>query len=72
MHELTVIRMKDGISSCKFPRHFFHCGIKNGNLEEPFFYVNIMMTLKDPQKLEFYEKYLRQNGYDTLNNSKFQ
>ena len=62
MHELTVIRMKDGISSCKFPRH----------LEEPFFYVNIMMTLKDPQKLEFYEKYLRQNGYDTLNNSKFQ
>ena len=57
----------DGISTAKFPRHVFQCGVKNGNLKEPFFEINIMMSLKDPQKLEYYERYFQNKGFDTLN-----
>ena len=64
-----ISECRDGISTCHFPRHVYECGIKHNNLTEPFFEINIMMSLKDPQKLEFYEKYLQQKGYDTLNNN---
>lgn len=49
-----------------FPRHVFHSGTKNGNLAESFFELTILMSFEDPQKLQFYEKYLQQKGYDTL------
>lgn len=48
------------------------CGTKNGNLAKSIFEVNIMMRVKDPQKLEFYKKCLQQEYYDSLNNSIFQ
>ena len=45
-----------GISSCKFIWHLFHCSTKNHNLRAPFSEVNIMMSLKDCQELEFCQK----------------
>ena len=57
-----------GISSCKFPRHVYQCGIKNGNLIEPYFKISIMLTTNDPVKLEYLEKHFKNKGYDTLNN----
>ena len=31
-----ILECRDGVSSCRFPRHAFHCGTKKGNLMEPF------------------------------------
>ena len=36
----------------------------------PFFEFNTMMSVKDPQKLQFYEKPKQQKG-DTMNNNIF-
>ena len=63
-----ISESRTGISSCKFPRHVYHCGIKNGKLNEPYFEINIMLTTNDPLKLEYLEKHFQNKGYDTLNN----
>ena len=36
----------------------------------PFFEFNTMVRVKDPQKLQFYEKHKQQKG-DTMNNNIF-
>ena len=36
-----ISEFRTAISSCKFPGHVYLCGIKNGNLTEPFFEINI-------------------------------
>ena len=36
----------------------------------PFFEFNTMVSVKDPQKLQFYEKHKQQKG-DTMNNNIF-
>ena len=51
---------RDRDSTSRFSRHVFSSGgSKNGNLTEPFFETNIMTSLKDPQKLEYYEQYCK-------------
>ena len=45
------------ISTCKFPRHIYQCGNKNGNLIEPFFEINVVLTTNDPVELEYLENY---------------
>jgi len=65
-----ISECRTGISSCHFPRHVFECGMKNNNLKEPFFEVNIMLMLKDGGRLETFERHLQQKGYDTLNRPK--
>ena len=63
-----IAESRSGISSCKFPRHVHQCGIKNKNLIEPFFEINVMLTTSDSVKLEYLEKHFQNKGYDTLNN----
>ena len=55
------------ISSCKFPKHVYQCGSKNGNLIEPFFQIDVTLTTNDPAKLEYLENYFQSKGY-MLNN----
>ena len=59
---------KIGVSTCKFPRHEYDCGIKNNSLEEPFFSLNIMLRLNKSESLETIEKHFHLKGYDTMNN----
>ena len=59
---------KTGVSTCKFPRHVYDCGIKNNCLEEPFFSLNIMLRLNKSDRLETIEEHFHLKGYDTMNN----
>lgn len=59
---------RTGESSCIFPQHVFQCGTKNNCLIEPFFEVNIMLCLKDGNRLESFESHFQSKGFDTLNN----
>ena len=63
-----IFECKTGISTCKFPRHVYSCGIKNNCLQEPFFSLNIMLRLNESDRLESIEKYFHLKGYDTMNN----
>ena len=60
-----ILDCTDDDPRCKFLRHEFSSCLKNGDLNGPFFDIKIMMSLKDPQKPEYYEQ---GRGYDTLNN----
>ena len=60
---------KPEVSTSKFPRHVYDCGIKNNCLEEPFFSLNIMLRLNKSDILETIEKHLHLKGYDTMKNS---
>ena len=62
-----ISECRDGISTCKFPRHVHNCGIKNNRLKEPFFEINIMFKLSDSRRLELLEQLYQSKGYDTLN-----
>ena len=42
---------KTGVSTSKFRRHVYDCGIKNNCLEDPFFSLNIMLRLNKSDKL---------------------
>lgn len=46
--------------------------LKSRNPVKPSFEFNIVISLKDSQKLDFYEKYRQRKVYETLNNSAFQ
>ena len=59
---------KRGVSTYKFPRHVYDCGIKNNYLEEPFFSLNIMLRLNKSDRLETIQKNFHLKGYDTTNN----
>ena len=59
---------KTGVSTCKFLRHVYDCGIKSNCLEERFFSLNIMLRLNNSDRLETIEKYFRLKRYDTMNN----
>ena len=59
---------KTGVSTCKFPRHVYDCGIKNNCLEEPFFSLNNMLQLNKKDRLETIEKHFHLKDYDTMNN----
>lgn len=65
---LHISESKRGKSTCHFPKHVYECGIKNNCFKEPYFEINIMMSLKDPGRLEVFEKHFQEKGYDTLNN----
>ena len=56
-----------GDSTCKFSIHVYKCGLKNKSLNEPFFEINAMMTLKSSNLFEIYENYFHKKGYNTLN-----
>ena len=67
-------RMNNHISGCRtartsdvFDLHVHHCGLKNNNLNPPYFKVFAFMSLKSPDKLFVYEKSLQRRGFDTLN-----
>ena len=59
---------KTRVSTCKFPRHVYDCGIKNNCLEEQFFSLNIMLQLNTSDRLETIEKHFHLKSYDTMNN----
>ena len=63
-----ISESRTGESSCKFPNHVYNCGIKNNCLIEPFFKINVMISLNEPDKLETMESSFQISGYDTLNN----
>ena len=63
-----IFDCKTGVSTCKFPRHVYDCGIKNNCLEEPFFILNIMLRLNKSDRLETIEKHFHLKDYDTMNN----
>ena len=56
------------ISTCKFPRHVYDCGINNNFLEEPFFSLNIMLRLNKSDRLEVTDFYI--NTYDVISLSR--
>ena len=58
---------RTGDSTWKFPIHIYKCGLKNKSLNEPFFEINAMMTLKSSNLFEIYENYFHKKGYNTLN-----
>ena len=62
-----ISESRDGISTCKFPRHVYNCGLKNNCLKEPFFQINIMFKLNNKNRLESLEQLFQSKGYDTLN-----
>ena len=43
---------KTGVSTSKFRRHVYDCGIKNNCLEDPFFSLNIMLRLNKSDRVE--------------------
>ena len=57
---------KTDVSTCKFPRHVYHCGIKNHFLEETFFSVNIMLQLNTSDRVVTIENNFHLKGYDTM------
>ena len=62
-----ITECRDGISSCTFPGHIFHCGTKTVILQNNFLKLLLWYyAFWNPQKLEFCVKYLQQKGYDTL------
>ena len=63
-----ITESRSGVSTCKFPIHVFNC-IKRNNrqLEEPFFYIYVMLSLKSNSCLESLETLFQKRGYDTLN-----
>ena len=64
-----ISESKRGVSPCKFPVHVFNCSkTNNKQLEEPFFNIYVMLSLKDNSRLESLETLFHKRGYDTLNN----
>ena len=63
-----ISESRTGISTCKFPRHVYNCGLHNNCLKEPFFEINIMLKLNSSHQLLTLENHFHQKGYDTLNN----
>ena len=64
-----IVGYQSGVSTCKFSIHVFNC-IKRNNrqLEEPFFYIFVMLSLKSNSRLESLETLFHKGGHDTLNN----
>ena len=64
-----ITESRRGVSTCKFPIHVFNC-IKRNNrqLEESFFYICVMLSLKSNSCLKSLETLFHKRGYDTLNN----
>ena len=62
-----ISESSDGNSSCRFPQHIYECGIKNGNFEETYFKIFIMLSLKSPDRLEVLESTFHKRGYAVLN-----
>ena len=58
---------KTAVSTCKFRRHVYDCGIKNNCLEEPFF--SFMFRLSKSDRLEAIEKHFHSKDHDTTSNS---
>ena len=56
------------LSTCKFRRHVYDCGIKNNCLEEPFVALSIMLGLNKSDRLDTIEKTFHLKCYDTMNN----
>ena len=54
-------------SRFKFPIHVYKYGLKNKCLNELFFEINVMMTMKSSNQLETYENCFHKKRYDTLN-----
>ena len=67
-HIYTYKHTHSGVSTCKFSIHVFNC-IKRNNrqLEEPFFYIFAMLSLKSNSRLESLETF-HKGGHDTSNN----
>ena len=64
-----ITESRSGESTCKFPIHVFNCiKINNRKLEEPFFYIYVMLSLKSNYHLQSLETLFYKRGYDTLNN----
>ena len=51
----------------KFDLHVHECGIKNNNLQEPYFKLYAFMTFSSEPKLILYERLLHNKKLDTLN-----
>ena len=63
-----ISEIKKGISTCKFPIHVFNCSKRyNKQLEEPYFTIHVMLSLKNNSRLESLETLFHNRGYDTLN-----
>ena len=54
-----ISESRTGMWGCKFSRHVCQCGIKNGNLTEPFFEIKFMLTTNDPVELEYLQKHFQ-------------
>ena len=54
-------------SRFKFPIHVYKYGLKNKCLNELFFEINVMMTMKSSNQFETYENCFHKKRYDTLN-----
>ena len=72
-YEVTINQQisdcKTAVSTCKFRRHVYDCGIKNNCPEEPFFSLNIMFRLSKSDRLEAIEKHFHSKDHDTTSNS---
>ena len=56
-----ITESRRGASTCKFSIHVFNC-IKRNNrqLEEPFFYIYIMLSLQNKSRLESLETFIKE------------
>ena len=56
-----ITKSRSEVSTCKFPIHVFNC-IKRNNkqLEEPFFYIYIMLSLQNKSRLESLETFIKE------------
>ena len=68
------LRTNNHIDCCRhgkgtdlFDIHVYNCGIKNGNLKEPFFKLYVFMTVNYESKLVLYERMLHKRKLDTMN-----
>ena len=66
----SITKSGSGVSKCKLHIHAFN-SIKRNNrqLEEPFLYIYVLLSLKSISRLELLGTLFHKRGNDTLNNS---
>lgn len=60
-----ISECRTGVGTDIFDKHVHHCNGKP--LQEPYFKLYLLLTLKDVQMLLTYEKHFQQLGFDTMN-----
>ena len=63
-----ISESREAISCRKFLRDIYECGIRNGNLIEIIFEINVILITDDHATLENPEK-IKKKGYGRFNNS---